>query len=136
MWRRVAKGVAVGAARGLAYYAVFLVLVPRLFGDALGVSIEPPTGLALLTLGVFVGLGIASSSAKPFVSVTLDALTSLLAVYVLVRVWGTEVSTDVGYSGAPVEAYLGYAPLPLLVSCLILLYAVVSCFERLTKLEE
>lgn len=136
MWRKVIKNVLLGVFKGLIYYGVFWVLIPWLISSVLKVSFEQPLHLAILILGVFISLGVVSSSVKQFIGIIFGVLSSLLALYIMVGVLGVVINTSVRYDGVIVEASLDYTPLMILIIGVTLIYTIVECFERLVELEE
>lgn len=136
MWRKVIKNVLLGVFKGLIYYGVFWVLIPWLISSVLKVPFEQPLHLAILILGVFISLGVVSSSVKQFIGIIFGVLSSLLALYIMVGVLGVVISTSVRYDGVIVEASLDYTPLMILIIGVTLIYTIVECFERLVELEE
>lgn len=136
MWRKVIKNVLLGVFKGLIYYGVFWVLIPWLISSALKVPFEQPLHLAILILGVFISLGVVSSSVKPFIGIIFGVLSSLLALYIMVGVLGVVISISVRYGSVIVEASLDYTPLMILIIGITLIYTIVECFERLVELEE
>jgi len=115
---------------------VFWVLIPWLISIILRIPFEQPLHLAVLVLGVFIGLGVASSSTKPFIGIILSVLSALLALNILVGILGGVVSASIEYSGVFVEASLDYTPLLVLIVGFTVIYAIIDCFERFLKLEE
>jgi hypothetical protein len=136
LWRKVIKNVLLGVFKGLIYYGVFWVLIPWLISSALKVPFEQPLHLAILILGVFISLGVVSSSVKPFIGIIFGVLSSLLALYIMVGVLGVVISISVRYGSVIVEASLDYTPLMILIIGITLIYTIVECFERLVELEE
>ncbi|MCC6034362.1 MAG: hypothetical protein LM567_02550 [Desulfurococcaceae archaeon] len=136
MWRKVIKNVLLGVFKGLIYYGVFWVLIPWLISSVLKVPFEQPLHLAILILGVFISLGVVSSSVKQFIGIIFGVLSSLLALYIMVGVLGVVINTSVRYDGVIVEASLDYTPLMILIIGVTLIYTIVECFERLVELEE
>jgi hypothetical protein len=136
LWRKVIKNVLLGVFKGLIYYGVFWVLIPWLISSVLKVPFEQPLHLAILILGVFISLGVVSSSVKQFIGIIFGVLSSLLALYIMVGVLGVVISTSVRYDGVIVEASLDYTPLMILIIGVTLIYTIVECFERLVELEE
>jgi len=136
LWRKVIKNVLLGVFKGLIYYGVFWVLIPWLISSVLKVPFEQPLHLAILILGVFISLGVVSSSVKPFIGIIFGVLSSLLALYIMVGVLGVVISTSVRYGSVIVEASLDYTPLMILIIGITLIYTIVECFERLVELEE
>lgn len=136
MWRKVIKNVLLGVFKGLIYYGVFWVLIPWLISSVLKVPFEQPLHLAILILGVFISLGVVSSSVKPFIGIIFSVLSSLLTLYIMVGVLGVVISTSVRYGSVIVEASLDYTPLMILIIGVTLIYTIVECFERLVELEE
>jgi len=136
LWRKVIKNVLLGVFKGLIYYGVFWVLIPWLISSVLKVPFEQPLHLAILILGVFISLGVVSSSVKPFIGIIFSVLSSLLTLYIMVGVLGVVISTSVRYGSVIVEASLDYTPLMILIIGVTLIYTIVECFERLVELEE
>jgi hypothetical protein len=136
LWRKVIKNVLLGVFKGLIYYGVFWVLIPWLISSVLKVPFEQPLHLAILILGVFISLGVVSSSVKQFIGIIFGVLSSLLALYIMVGVLGVVISTSVRYGSVIVEASLDYTPLMILIIGITLIYTIVECFERLVELEE
>jgi hypothetical protein len=136
LWRKVIKNVLLGVFKGLIYYGVFWVLIPWLISSVLKVPFEQPLHLAILILGVFISLGVVSSSVKQFIGIIFGVLSSLLALYIMVGVLGVVINTSVRYDGVIVEASLDYTPLMILIIGVTLIYTIVECFERLVELEE
>jgi len=136
LWRRIIKNTLFGVFKGVVYYWVFWVLIPWLISIILRIPFEQPLHLAVLVLGVFIGLGVASSSTKPFIGIILSVLSALLALNILVGILGGVVSASIEYSGVFVEASLDYTPLLVLIVGFTVIYAIIDCFERFLKLEE
>ncbi len=136
MWSRVIKNSILGVVEGLLYYIVYFRLLPLIFSSALGVPIEPPPLLALLLLGVFIALGVISTSVKPFIGLVFEALSSILGALILVVVIGEKLTTTTEYSGVVAEISFEFKPLLLVIIGFSVLYAIVRCFKRLSQLAE
>jgi predicted tellurium resistance membrane protein TerC len=136
LWSRVIKNTILGVVEGLLYYIVYFKLLPLIFSSALGVPIEPPPLLALLLLGVFIALGVISTSVKPFIGLVFEALSSTLGALILVVVIGEKLTTSTEYSGVVAEISFEFKPLLLVIIGFSVLYAIVRCFERLSQLAE
>jgi len=112
------------------------VLIPWLISSVFRVPFEQPLHLAILVLGVFIGLGVASSSVKPFIGIILSVLSVLFALNILVGILGGVIGTSIEYSGVIIEASLDYTPLLVLIVGFTVIHTIIECFERLTELEE
>jgi predicted tellurium resistance membrane protein TerC len=132
----VIKNTILGVVEGLLYYIVYFSLLPLIFSSALGVPIEPPPLLALLLLGVFIALGVISTSVKPFIGLVFEALSSTLGALILLVVIGEKLTTTTEYSGVVAEISFEFKPLLLVIIGFSVLYAIVRCFERLSQLAE
>jgi predicted tellurium resistance membrane protein TerC len=136
LWSRVIKNSILGVVEGLLYYIVYFRLLPWIFSSALGVPIEPPPLLALLLLGVFIALGVISTSVKPFIGLVFEALSSTLGALILLVIIGEKLTTSTEYSGVVAEISFEFKPLLLVIIGFSVLYAIVRCFERLSQLAE
>jgi len=133
--RVIAKKVFIGAVKGVLTYVVFLVLLPMLFSKVLGIPVEVDRGLGVLMLGLFTSLGVASSVTKPFIGIPLSALSTIVALYILVAI-GKEVSEASKYIEIPLSVSLDITPLLILVAGFTVLNAVIEFFEKLVAQEE
>ncbi|MFZ8783354.1 MAG: hypothetical protein ACO2OR_05165 [Desulfurococcaceae archaeon] len=136
MWSRVIKNTILGVVEGLLYYIVYFSLLPLIFSSALGVPIEPPPLLALLLLGVFIALGVISTSVKPFIGLVFEALSSTLGALILLVVIGEKLTTSIEYGEVVAEISFEFKPLLLVIIGFSVLYAIVRCFKRLSQLAE
>jgi hypothetical protein len=136
LWSRVVKNTVFGVLEGVVYYIVYFKILPVVFSSALGVPIEPPPLLTMLILGVFIALGVISTSVKPFVGIVFQAMSSILGALFLLSILGKTLTYSGEFNGVSVEMSMEIKSIVLVIIGFSVLYTVIRCFTRLSSLAE
>lgn len=139
--RKILREVFFGVAEGLIMYLIFVVAVPWFLVNAMGIQIPDEEMLNPIVttfyLGVFIGLGVIASVLKQPVGLVFEALSSLLALAILVRFVGPGVFREtIEIGGAIMDVEFEITALLMVIVGLTLINSVMRMFERLVSMEE
>lgn len=137
MIKRVIKSIVVGVLEGIAYYLVYVVMIPLIL-HYLGLPVLPVGYYKMIVfLGVFVALGVTASVTKPPIGIVFEALSSLLGIWIILSAVGIgSLETSVVLGGFRASVVFEFKPVALLVFGFIALFTILRVFERILHYEE
>jgi len=133
--RRI-KNIALGFVEGVAYYTLYVILLPRFFSVVLKVPmllIDPLKTIFILC--IFIVFGIVASSVKAPVGVVFVSLQSLLGIGLLLSIAGVGV-IELPLGGSGLSVAFEFGPVLRLVVSFAVVFTIVRVFEKIIKFEE
>jgi len=133
--RRI-KNIALGFVEGVAYYTLYVILLPRFFSVVLKVPMLPIDPLkTIFILCIFIVFGIVASSVKAPVGVVFVSLQSLLGIGLLLSIAGVGV-IELPLGGSGLSVAFEFGPVLRLVVSFAVVFTIVRVFEKIIKFEE
>ncbi|MCS7139412.1 MAG: hypothetical protein N3F04_00715 [Candidatus Nezhaarchaeota archaeon] len=138
MVRGLIRRIVVGAVEGFTLFILFAYIMPLLVGEMMRfpVEFEHPIVIAAL-IGVFISLGVISSSTKPCIGVVFSATSLLLGLLILIDVLGVGVvEVPLEVYGTKVTALFEFKMLLFTIIGFSVIFTIMRMFEKLLRSEE
>lgn len=129
------KNIALGLVEGVAYYTLYVIILPWFFSVVLKVSIPLIDPLkTVFILCIFIVFGIIASSIKAPIGVVFISLQSLLGIGLLLSTVGIG-SVEAPLGGSGLKVTFEFKPALLLIVSFAAIFTIVRVFEKTIKFE-
>lgn len=134
MKKNLVKKIILGAIEGIIFHAISVYILPYFVSTIAGMPIAGINQLTLaLLIGVFISLGVISSSIKPCIGIIFTVILFLLSLFIILDVIGMGVA-EVQLDGATLT--LEFKLPAFLIISFYTIFIFIRIFEKIRRLTE